>query len=582
MKSLLHLLWSDTGADGTSVSPVRPSQFPALGLPFRVAAFALAESLRRFTTAPNSGNPKLWSFADEHWPAMCRGRRAQLGMLPLVSEVTTVTSSVNLLRPPLSTRWPIPVHAAYGIPNSHPGTPPANFMAAWHHALQFITAVDGSESVLDQIFGQAPSAIKFGERWKLRSRLPMPTYMWTWFDEITRMARTGDFVLTNLAEITTALADEFSARPLMLPDEFLAERVDVELRNETSPEFPCTVMRRTTGAVPQPNPLPLQSITAEKLVVRMAQLTAKPDWAAYPSRFPKLRRAERMDIRRQVTQAFHSLPQTDPEWALAVFPEVCLPADDTTVRSFEKLVAETGKGGIIGCLWRELPMAQRGFVESDATRYLVNEALVALPIGTPGANRPRVRSFLVRKPLPTHVEIALAQRLTELATQSGAATRYEMLPGRRVYRFVHGQWGDFTVAICSDLLDPVPWASLRGQILHLFMPSYNKDVALFDSLTWVRAYENYVNVVATNHGEYGGSFAWSPKSGDSKELARIRGSGLLVLVDVELPVAALHERQQNGAQDAVIAGLEVWRGQPAQRTSFKAPPPGFSPRPMSV
>lgn len=581
MKSLPHLLWSDTGTDGSSVNPVQPARFPSLGLPYRVAAYALAEALRRFKTPTTSGIPKLWTFDTPHWTALCLGRRAQLGMPPHPTNVTSIPGNVNILaaRP---TGWPIPVHAAYGIPNDHHGTPPTGFVAAWHHALQFITAVDGSESVLDQILGQAPSAITFGERWVLRSRLPMPLPVWSWFDEITRMARTGDFSLIHLTTITAVLRNaldaEFSASPLVLPDEFLAERVDVELRNETSPEYPCSVMRRTTGVVPQQNPLPLASITSERLVVRMAQLTAKPEWSNYPERFPTLRRSERMNIRRQVTQAFQTPSQTEQDWALAVFPEACLPPDFRTTRSFERLVAESGKAGIIGCFWRQLPTAQRNFIETDATRYLVNEALVAVPIGAPGKTRPRVRSFLVRKPLPTHVETAFVQRLTELAAQRGIATSYKMLPGRRIYRFVHREWGDFTVAICSDLLDPVPWASLRGQILHLFMPSYNKDVALFDSLTWVRAYENYVNVVATNHGEYGGSFAWSPKSGDAKELARIRGSELLVLVDVELPVASLHERQCHGVQNAIEAGLAEWKAETTAHSSFKAPPPGFPAR----
>ena len=87
-----------------------------------------------------------------------------------------------------------------------------------------------------------------------------------------------------------------------------------------------------------------------------------------------------------------------------------------------------------------------------------------------------------------------------------------MLRGHRWYRFVHPQWGDFTTAICADLIDPAPWRALRGELLHLLMVAYNRDVDLFDSLTWVRTYEDYVNVVSVNHGQYGGH---SGRTGES-------------------------------------------------------------------
>ena len=153
-----------------------------------------------------------------------------------------------------------------------------------------------------------------------------------------------------------------------------------------------------------------------------------------------------------------------------------------------------------------------------------------------------------------------------------------MLPGRRVFRFVHPEWEDFTVAICSDLLDPAPWLSMRGHLLHVFLCSYNPDVSLFDSLTWVRAYENFANLVATNCGAYGGSFAWSPRSGENKEVARIRGTGLFVLADVELPVQRLFEWQRDGTETAIVSHLNEWRGNDRARTEFKSPPPSFPSR----
>ena len=208
-------------------------------------------------------------------------------------------------------------------------------------------------------------------------------------------------------------------------------------------------------------------------------------------------------------------------------------------------------------------------------RYFVNEALLSVPLPCSNQTRPIVRSFLIRKPLPGHVEIALAHRLSEISP----AVEWRMLPGRRVFRFVHALWGDFTVAICSDLLDPAPWLSMRGNLLHVFLCSYNKDVTLFESLTWVRAYENFANIVATNCGAYGGSFAWSPRSGDNKEIARLRGNDLFVLADVLLPVRDLFDWQRNGNNESINSHLEEWRGSVHQhRPRFKSPPPNFPSR----
>jgi predicted amidohydrolase len=157
---------------------------------------------------------------------------------------------------------------------------------------------------------------------------------------------------------------------------------------------------------------------------------------------------------------------------------------------------------------------------------------------------------------------------------------WKLIPGRRIYRFIHPQWGDFTVAICSDIIDPVPWASLKGQILHLFLCSYNPDVNLFESMTWVRADENCVNLVATNCGHYGGSFAWSPRSAENRELARVRGNHVFVLADVSLPVKELLNWQKTGVSKSVAKELEkTWRDNEYPDAKFKAPPPQFPGRP---
>ncbi len=195
-----------------------------------------------------------------------------------------------------------------------------------------------------------------------------------------------------------------------------------------------------------------------------------------------------------------------------------------------------------------------------------------MPLGSEDRGPTALRWYRVRKPVPAHIERGLVKALQP---QSGP-TCWQILAGRRWYRFLHPKWGDFTIAICADLLDPAPWRSLRGELLHLFLVAFNKDVGLYESLTWTRAYESYVNLVSVNHGTYGGSFVWTPQCSYNRELAQLRGRELFLLTDVGIPVKELLRQQRSGAADAVDAAAATWENPEKKYGSkFKSPPPGF-------
>ncbi|MCY2962379.1 MAG: hypothetical protein NT069_01800 [Planctomycetota bacterium] len=563
-----------------------PCVVPAIGLPYRVAAFLLAEGLHHAISVPSRMEAiHVWGIQANYWKFVVEGRRSQFDVRPSAA-IGQCRLQFSELNPTLLELRPfsdsaIPAHAAYSIVDTVVGSAPSEFIATWHHALSFITAIDGSERILDQIWESAPSAIPFDERWSTRSRLPMPPVVWQWLEEMARVARTGHVDSSDWKkqtdDVLQSIQHELSQQPIVLPDEFLAERCDVSLDTPDSPEFSCAVERRELSPHQARPSITIDLPLAETLTVRIGQLTSHTAdfWNGFPERFPHLRRYQSQRIYRQVTQAFQSEGNGET-WEFAVFPEVCLPFEGRP--RFERLAAESRRGGVIGCLWREIASAVQPFCrEMIPCRYFVNEAFLAIPLPSTGRMAPVVRSFLIRKPLPANSEIALARRLSEIVGRDDA---WNVLPGRRVFRFVHPSWGDFTVAICSDLLDPAPWRSMRGQLLHIFLCSYNKDVSLFDSLTWVRAYENFANLVATNCGTYGGSFAWSPRSGESKELARLRGTELFVLADVKLPVRSLFERQRDGTGSAITTELRKWNGphDHEERVGFKSPPPGFRSR----
>ncbi len=258
---------------------------------------------------------------------------------------------------------------------------------------------------------------------------------------------------------------------------------------------------------------------------------------------------------------------TTPLPKLTILPEVLVPWSATpylvaTCRRF-------GIGLLAGTYWRPFPPAVR--VGWSQTRRFANEALLVLPVekDAPGF---ATRVIRVRKPRPAASERGLERALSAAKKPQ----TWRLLAGDRFFVFRHPTWGSFTVGICSDLLDPLPWALMRGDIAHMFFSAFNEDVDLFGVVTRTRAYEDYCNIVLVNHGSEGGSFAWSPRSGHRKEIARFQGADLDVVADVVLPVASLLEAQENELKRAIARHTDDWDKQPKPREDkFKTPPPGY-------
>ena len=356
-------------------------------------------------------------------------------------------------------------------------------------------------------------------------------------------------------------------------EDFLPERIDVGL--SLSPDLEIVRTIRPASDLCGPD-LPPELRVAEnsiidELVARVGQVAAWPTGTEVVRRFPAISSATANAMIGQVSAAFlapaHGVGDAGPR--LVVLPELAIPQQE--VRSLRDLVRNEGKGAVAGLYWRALKPAfrpPRWFTPRWAC--FVNEAEMILPIGDV-RGPPGIRWFRVRKPVPAHIEDGLAQALSNKAPR----TKWRMLRGKRWYRFVHPEWGDFTVAICADLIDAAPWRALRGELLHLLMVAFNKDVDLFDSLTWVRAYENYVNVASVNHGRYGGSFLWTPRGTHGRELARLRGGELVLTADVRLPVKELLMEQMTGVAKAIDRSARGWQSTKSAATKFKAPPPGF-------
>ncbi len=564
-----RLLWGTPVDTGLKDWPMSAWETPAVGLPSRVSA-ALLTVVRTIAVpegwAPREG-PLTWRIKDVNG-VLAAGRRWQFD---LDEEPERVDQSLSMER---STAWEVVPHAAFYLPfvSAAARGVHVDSYVLYCDVLLLLTVLDGNERILDGLARWGVRGTPFVDRWAWRSRIHLPFKAWESIEGVLRWSESpGSDVTGSGVHLVESLADWSCDRVSW--EDFLPERIDVGLSTGGDLEVVRTI--RPAGDLRGPD-LPSELRVADtsiidELVVRVGQVTAWPNEADVVTRFPAISSATANAMIEQVSNVFLAPAQGvgDEGPRLVVLPELAIPQQEVT--SLRALVRKEGKGAVAGLYWRALRPAfrpPRGFTPTWAC--FVNEAELIVPVGD-DRGPPGVRCFRVRKPVPAHTEDGLARALSKKAS----LTKWRMLRGRRWYRFVHPGWGDFTVAICADLIDAAPWRALRGELLHLLMVAFNKDVDLFDSLTWVRAYENYVNLASVNHGRYGGSFLWTPRRTHARELASLRGGELMLTADVRLPVKELLRAQKTGVKEAIDQSAWEWQGKKSPDTEFKAPPPGF-------
>lgn len=591
--STLHrLLWSiPTAEPELRRWRLRPWETPHVGLPVRVAIL-LFLNVNGFPAEWRAADgPLTWSFSDGD-RVLTTGRQLQFepDTEDRADEVSKAAESGNsgLVTVRRSRKWDVPPHGAYFLPFLHGDAERihGDDYALFCDVLLFLTALDGGERILDDLERSGVGVFPFEERWAWRSRIHLNSDSWKAVESVIRWAArplrasepSGQDLSDALRMALSRPVDDVSER--ITVDHFTAERVDLHVNSGDSLEIVRTVRRGDQEITALPAELRLSgALSTRDLGVRIAQVILDiSDRAANSLQLSAIARNRTME---QVFGAFQmpSYGQTrrkDGESLapdLVVFPELTAPEEE--IRAIRECVEDTGLAALTGLYWKVLPPvypASGGTVTSE--HWIVNEAELDIPVGIGDRGPTSVRWYRVRKPLPSHLEIGRGKAL-----ERRLGGRWRMLPGRRWYRLIHTRWGDFSVAVCSDLIDAEPWRTLRGEILHLFVVACNQDVDLYDALTWARAYENYANLVAVNSGEHGGSIAWTPKRTQySRELARFHGRGISVVADVRLPVRALLTAQLRGVDGAVRRAAAAWDRSKRTEVEFKSPPPGFKRR----
>ena len=578
--TLHRLLWG-IPAEKCELSDwrIRAWEIPAVGLPSRVATFLFrsVENSEESNCADSVVVPTTWKILT-HDDSIAEGRMLQFeGDDDL--QVIDRAIKCSLQR---TFDWEIPPHPAYFVPFLT-GNPSSTMhrpsFRLYCDVLLLLTAMDGGENILRNIAESEVSPIPFDDRWDWRSRIHLSAETWKFIEAAIRWAFTPAY---DTQAIQASLSDSISSHAPDVPsiDDFRLERIDLLLDACRDME----VVRVIRNAGPNDGDLPSElhlreNALSNNLNVRIGQIAVWPSRENIINDFPRIGFRTRDEIMQQVFRVFsappncNTCPNTDAvpgDLDLVVIPEVAVPVSE--VGAVRQHVKNTGRSSVAGLFWRELSPVYRDYRNSiPSRRWFVNQAelVVSMNHGQRGPNF--VRWYRVGKVLPAHIEVGFAQALS--SKFKGA--KWTMIKGRRWYRFVHRHWGDFSIAICADLLDSAPWRSLRGELLHLFMVSYNADIGLYEALTWIRAYESYVNLVAVNHGMYGGSFIWTPRRRHSREIATLRGPELFLFADVQLPIRDLAKAQREGVQQAVARHMKEWICNESDTSLYKSPPPGF-------
>lgn len=596
--SIYRLLWgreTETSQISCRTWLTAPNLAPSIGLPVRIALAMLGDALDHElqlasdgvtakSIVPSISSPPTWLLHDRSLELLSLGRAIQIGASSLPPEYHTKSGSFS---EPLIVVddgvVDIPPHPLFFLPWLSVMTEQeARTNRIWVHLLLFYTVLEGSERLLNTLYEDGIGIVPFKERWDLRSRISLPVKIWELLDELMRACGPREGLQEPYVDLMSRAYDlrdviGLTIRyPRISIHDFRWEKVEVRLDLMDSLEVPHAILPFAYSNPLREPQSDLFKLREEDLVdevtVRMGQVSAHPDWERTLESFPTLNRSKIQEIMRQVWSTAYSSTSTEGKMStgpnILILPEVTIPRSE--IPSIHELAQSLNIAVFCGLYWRVVSSAHKEHGLSPFyERVVTNEALLVVPLSFPeDSGPPLARHFFVEKPIPASIEIGLARALTIERPN----TRWRVLPGRRWWRFVHPQWGDFTVAICSDLLDASPWASLRGQIMHLLMCAYNKDVELYEALTWVRAYESYVNVISVNHGEYGGSFAWTPKHKGRNELARLRGNSLLLTADIQVPVKALWQSQRSGVEDANRRAADLWLHRPTNGGHFKAPP----------
>lgn len=248
----------------------------------------------------------------------------------------------------------------------------------------------------------------------------------------------------------------------------------------------------------------------------------------------------------ELCKAVRAFQDDESKPKIIVFPELSLPR--TRIGDFERLIGSLNVIALIGADYRL----------SHRERIARNQGIVFVPKNFFRDYPSRYCTQIVfGKTYPAPKEERDLRSLTPPWTFCGDFD---------VYVFDCERYGRIGVSICYDFMDIERALMYRGQIEHLIVLAYNKDLEMFRSLAVSLSRTVYCNVVICNTGSLGGSIVVSPYYEAHRRILYAHdGAELFTTQVIQAPVLGLIQakRGELGSQHTEkIIQL------------FKHPPPG--------
>lgn len=278
------------------------------------------------------------------------------------------------------------------------------------------------------------------------------------------------------------------------------------------------------------------------LRVGVVQTVIKGDsWLQYGWRMDAEAAATSWRAIERAFQQFHVLEEP-PE--IVLLPEVSVP------RAKFRLLKKMSAG--LPCL----TVAGLDF-ELSAPRNVANRAALLVPTRWPDENPSRgCKVISIGKTYPSEEE-------REMLRKNKPKRRFAADP--TLWLFDAGHLGRFGVCLCYDFMDVDRLPLYRGEIHHLFVLAYNRDIVAFNHLAESLCRTLYCNVVVCNTGFFGSSAAMTPHARHYRRPTyRVQGQRLETSQIISLPVEAIDIAQRTGD-----------RGSKGSYDELKGIPPGL-------
>lgn len=269
----------------------------------------------------------------------------------------------------------------------------------------------------------------------------------------------------------------------------------------------------------------------DNLAVGIIQTTVDSElaWLNSADR-PQMTAAQDSHVWMEILNALRSLQECEEEAKLILLPELSLPR--TRLDEFARIIARMNTIAVVGSDYRT----------NDVKMSVKNEGIVFVP-----------RNFYKYHPSRYCTRIPFGKTHPapkEMDKLAALRPPWSFESDVNVYVFDAKKYGKFGVSICWDFMDIERALMYRGQVQHLFVIAYNKDIKMFRSLATSLSRTVFCNVVVCNTGYFGGSLIISPYYEEPKRtLYAHEGSHLFTTQVVKLPVKNILLAQRNVRTD---------------------------------